>query len=65
MTRMQIKSKIQELSKDQKTACLALQCEREIKFLESERMTCIKEHKEKLEQIDERINSRKEWLIQL
>lgn len=38
MTRKQIESGIKALSKDQKTACLAFQCEQEIKFLESEKM---------------------------
>lgn len=64
MTRKQIESGIKALSKDQKTACLAFQCEQEIKFLESEKMAYIKEHKEKLRQIEERIRSRMEWLSQ-
>lgn len=65
MTRKEASERFNALPKEHRITIIANECEQEIRFLETEKRQYIKQHKENLKRINERIKIRENWLKEL
>ncbi len=65
MTRKESSERFNSLPEEHRITIIANECEQEIRFLEREKVFYIKQHKENLKRINNRIKMRDKWLKEL
>lgn len=65
MTQEEANKRFNALPKEHRVTIIANECLQEIKTLEMEKLNYVKQHKENLKRINDRIKVRKDWLRKL